>query len=151
MKKICLLCLHALVLALLIGVTASQSQDVPTNSERPDRLRQQLAIALLRTINTAEVVEQTTYGSYSPWQTLRAHHSEYFGQFIAMQRRGLDNANFAEPPEILPGWNLRMNMHPDGQGYDILLRDMTDKKCAYAAVTNENAIIWQSKAIDCEI
>ena len=151
MKKICILCVHALLLVLFIGVTASQSQDVPTTSEKPDRLRHQLAITLLRTINTAEVVEQTTYGSYSPWPTLLAHHSEYFDQFIATQRRSLANANFAEPPEILPGWNLRMNMHPDGQGYDILLRDMTDKKCAYAAVTNENAIIWQSKAIDCEL
>lgn len=44
-----------------------------------------------------------------------------------------------------------MNIHADGQGYDVLLRDMTDKKCGYAAVTNENAVIWQGKTIDCEL
>ena len=44
-----------------------------------------------------------------------------------------------------------MNMHADGQGYEVLLRDMTDKKCGYAAVTDEDAVIRQSKAIDCDI
>lgn len=44
-----------------------------------------------------------------------------------------------------------MNVHVDGQGYDLLLQDMTDKKCGYAAFTDENVIIRRSKWIDCEI
>jgi len=44
-----------------------------------------------------------------------------------------------------------MNVYADGQGYEVLLRDMTDKKCAYAAVTDEDAVIRQSKAINCDI
>lgn len=145
--------LNAVLLMLIPGVLTSQyAQDVPgTGAEKSDPLRHQVAIALLRTINTAEVVDQSTYGSYSSWQTLLSHNQKYFDKFIAWHQQQLPNARFADVPEILPGWNLRMNVHADGQGYDVLLRDMTDKECGYAAVTDENVVIRQSKAIDCEI
>jgi hypothetical protein len=148
-----LVILNVILLMLFPGVLTSQyAQDVPPGPEKSDRLRQQLAISLLRTINTAEVVDQSTYGSYSSWRTLLANNRTYFDKFIAMHRRELPNAQqFADLPEILPGWDLRMNIHADGQGYDLLLRDMTDEKCGYAAVTDENVVIRQSKAIDCEI
>jgi hypothetical protein len=54
-------------------------------------------------------------------------------------------------PEILPGWNLRLHVHADGQGYDVLLKDLGDKNCGYAALTDEDAIIRKSKAIDCPL
>lgn len=44
-----------------------------------------------------------------------------------------------------------MNTHADSQGYDILLRDMTDEKCEYAAITNEDGILCQGKTVDWEI
>ena len=142
----------AAALLVILGVPiAPYAQDHAVDVEKSDQLKRKFAISLLRTINTAEVVDRTKFGSYSSWQTLLTNHSEYFDQFIAMHRRLLPDAHFADPPEILPGWNLRMNIHADGQGYDVLLRDMTVKKCGYAAVTNENAVIWQSKTIDCEI
>jgi hypothetical protein len=142
----------AVLLLLFLGVRTSQyAQDVPTGGEKSDRLRHQLGISLLRAINTTEVVDYGTYGSFSSWQTLLAHHSEYFDQFIAMHRQQLPNAHFADLPEILPVWNLRMNVHADGRGYDVLLRDMTDDKCAYAAVTDENGVIRYSKVYTCEI
>ena len=133
------------LLTLSITVSTSQSaQDVSADAQNSQRLRRQVALSILRTINTAEVVDRSKYGTYSSWQTLLAHYPEYFIQLMP-------NTAFAGEPEILPGWNLRMNIHAGGQGYDILLRDMTDERCAYAAVTNENAIIWQGKAIDCKI
>jgi hypothetical protein len=46
---------------------------------------------------------------------------------------------------------LRLNITADGQGYDVLLEDTTDKNCGYAAVTDERGVIRQSKAIDCQI
>jgi hypothetical protein len=142
----------AILLTLFLGVMTSQNaQDVPRGAANPDWLRRQFAISLLRTINTAEVVDKSTYGSFSTGQTLQAHDATYFEKFIAMHQQQLPNMNFADPPEILPGWSLRLNVHAGGQGYDLLLQDMTDKKCGYAAVTDENAIIRQSKWIDCEI
>jgi hypothetical protein len=44
-----------------------------------------------------------------------------------------------------------MNLRADSQVYDILLRDMIDKKCGHAAITNEDGIMWQGKTVDCEI
>ena len=35
-----------------------------------------------------------------------------------------------------------------GQSYDLLLEDTTDKACGYAAVTDERRVIRQSKAMD---
>ena len=144
--------LSAVLVVLFQGVLTSQyAQDVATDAEKANQLRHAFAISVLRTLGTAEVTEHSTYGSYSPWQTLVAHYSEYFDKFIAMHRQLLTGAHFADPPEILPGWNLRMNIHIDGQGYDVLLRDITDEKCGYAALTDENGVIRQSKAIDCKI
>ena len=144
--------LNSMLFVLFAGVLTSQSahQAVPTDADKSERLRQQFAVSLLRMINTAEVVEHTTYGTYSSWQTLRAHYSENFDQYIALHRQEIPT-NFGDLPEILPGWNLRMSIHADVQGYDVLLLDMTDKKCGYAAITDENAIIRQGKAIDCEL
>lgn len=142
----------AILLMMLPRVMNSQNaQDVSYDAGNSDRPRRELAIALLTTINTAEVVDQSTYGSYSSWQTLLAHNVKYFDKFLAMNRQQPPNTNFADLPEILPGWSLRLNVHADGQGYDLLLRDMTDKKCGYAAGSDENVVIWQSKWIDCEI
>jgi len=144
--------LSTVLLVLFLGVLTSQNaQDAPVGAEKSDRLRHQFAVTLLRTLNTAEAVEHSTYGLYAPWQTLVAHHTEYFDQFIALHRQQLPYRRFGDSPEIAPGWNLRMNMHADGGGYEVLLRDLTDKKCGYAAVTDENGVIRQGKAIDCDI
>jgi hypothetical protein len=100
---------------LFLGVpTAPYAQDDPTGTEKSDRLMRQLAINLLRTINTAEVVDQATYGLYSSWPTLLANNQAYFDKLIAMHRQQLPNVRFADLPEIFPGWNLRMNVHADG-------------------------------------
>jgi hypothetical protein len=63
----------------------------------------------------------------------------------------LAKAPVSSGPELLPGWSLRLNVTTDGQGYDLLLEDTTDKSCGYAAVTDERGVIRQSKAIDCAI
>jgi hypothetical protein len=49
-------------------------------------------------------------------------------------------------PEILPGHNLRFNVHSDGQGYDVLLEDATDKS-GYAALSDERGVIRECKAL----
>ncbi len=144
--------LSSVLLVLFLGVQTPQfAQDTSTGPANADQARRRVALGLLRTINTAEVVELQNYGSYASWQTLLAHQSKYVNEFLTMNYPEEANLQFADVPEILPGWNLRMNMHADGQGYDVLLRDMTDKKCGYAAVTDENAVIRQSKTIDCAI
>jgi hypothetical protein len=140
------------IVLLLSGVVTSQSaQDVGPIANKFDQPRHQTAVALLRTINTAEVVNLSTYGSFSVWQILLAHYQQSFDNFAAMavHEQQIPKSQFAEPPEIMPGWNLRMNVHPDGQGYDLMLQDMTDKKCGSALFTNETTVIWESTALGC--
>ena len=144
--------LSTVLLVLFLGLLTSQfAQGTPTRPEKADQARRQVAIGLLRTINTAEVTYRDTNRQFVMWQTLLSGHPKYFDKFLAIHGLQQSNLDFADAPEILPGWNLRLNVHPDGQGYDVLLRDMTDEKCGYAALTDESGVIRQSNAIDCEI
>jgi hypothetical protein len=49
-------------------------------------------------------------------------------------------------PEILPGWNLRLNVQADGKGYVVLLADTNDKT-GLAWVSDESGVIRNSKYI----
>ena len=136
-------------LLVLFGVQTPQlAQESATPAINAEHARHVLAITFLRAINTAEVSNKFKNGAYDPWQTLVSRQSSYFDKFLKAKGRDL---HFKEAPEVLPGWNLRLNVHTDGQGYDVLLRDITDKNCGYAALTDETGVIRQSKAIDCEI
>jgi hypothetical protein len=138
--------LSAVLLVLFLGVQTPQfAQDASTGPAKADHERRMVAIGLLRTINTAEATYHARNGSFVVWKTLVSDQPKYFDEFQKA------NAYFFDAPEILPGWNLRLNVHLDGQGYDLLLRDMKDEKCGYAALTDESGVIRQSKAIDCEI
>jgi len=140
------------LLVLFLGVLTSQfAQDTPTRPATAEQARRQVAIGLLRTINTAEVTYHAKNGPFVIWQTLLSEQPKYFDRFLAINGLQQSNLHFADAPEILPGWNLRLNVHPDGQGYDVLLRDTTDDKCDYATLTDESGVIRQSKAIDCQI
>ena len=144
--------LNTVSLVLLLGVLTPQfAQDTSTAPANADQARRRVAIGLLRTINTAEVVEHTTYGSYASWQTLLAHQPKYASKFLTMNYPAEANLLFGDMPKILPGWSLRFNVHADGQGYDVRLQSLTDKTCWYAALTDESGVIRQSKAIDYEI
>lgn len=146
---------------VFLGVQTPQfAQDASTDPGKAHE--HQLAISLLRAINTAEATYHSKNGSYGTWQTLLSSEPKYFDNFLARNRYRRETSDsvrlqpifalhFNDPPEILPGWNLRLNVHSDGQGYDLLLTDMRDEKCGYAVLTDENGVIRQSKAIDCEI
>ena len=156
--------LTSLLLVLLVVQTPQFAQN--TSIDAGTAMRHQLAISLLRAIGTAEATYRTENGSYATWQTLLSSYRKYFDEFLARHRGFVVNSGqpdttparslpypiqFNDLPEILPGWNLRLNVHSDGQGFDLLLIDMTDEKCGYAVLTDENGVIRQSKAIDCQI
>jgi hypothetical protein len=134
-----------LLLALFLGVLTPQfAQDTLTNPPRPDLERRAFAVGLLRTINTAEVVELYKYGSYASWQTLLAHQQEDLYECLAGNFPQEVNQRFADMPEILPGYRLRFNVHSDGQAYDVLLEDATDKN-GFAVLSDERVVIRESK------
>lgn len=147
--------LFSIVLVALLITTAKtlRSQNAPHPSSDTDRAKHVMAISLLRGMNTAEAEYKVKHGAYASKNALLAS-DEFKGRGMTWAARNnpqLAHVAFSNGPEILPGWALRLNVTTDGQGYDLLLEDTTDKTCAYAAVTDERGVIRQSKAIDCPI
>jgi hypothetical protein len=136
------------MLASLLGVETLQlAQDAAPSSAKPDQERRSDAIGLLRTIKTAEAEEFINNGSYLSWSALFAHQPKYFNGWIPKFYSENPHEHFRDAPEILPRCNLRLNVHAGGKGYDLMLQDLTDKTCGYAAVTDESGVIGQRKAI----
>jgi len=138
--------LTSLLLVLLVVQTPQFGQDTSTAPGKAHG--HQVAISLLRTIGTAEATYHGENGSYATWQTHLSGYPKQFDEFFARHkvenaRNSVENGSggvvwrpktifinqFNDPPEILPGWSLRLNVHSDGQGFDLLLIDMTDEKC----------------------
>lgn len=147
-----LVILSMVLLVFLLGVQTPQfAQDASSDPERPDVERRATMLGFVRTINTAEVVELSTYGSFASWQTLLAHQQQYLNEWLARFYSEHSKGHFGDMPEILPRLSLRLNVHTDGKGYDVRLQDLTDKTCWYAALSDESGVIRQSKAIDCKM
>jgi hypothetical protein len=95
------------LLALALGTPASQfGQDASTGTEKSDQQNRDRAVGLgfLRAINTAEATDFFKYGSYSSWQTLLVHQSEYSNGWLAKYYSHELNTQFGDPSEILPGF-----------------------------------------------
>jgi hypothetical protein len=133
-----------LLLALFPGVLAPRfPQNISTAPEKPDKEKYNhaLILGLIRTINTAESDEYYAHGAYASWQTLQP---KYLNGWLARFYSQDPNVHFGDLPEILPGWNLRLNVQADGQRYVVLLEDATDKT-GYAALSDERAAIRECK------
>jgi hypothetical protein len=142
--------LGGVLLAMAVPQRA-QSPAAPSSAE--EHARRSVAVNMLRAINTAEYEYREGHGRFVGWAVLVAS-GEFTGRgmhFATLDEPQLGNVQFAKLPEILPGWALRLNVTADGKGYDVLLEDQTDKRCGYAASTDERRLIRQSKVIDCAI
>jgi hypothetical protein len=134
-------------LVFLLGVQTPQfAQDTYTGPTLPDQERLRVAIGLVRTINTAEGVERSTRGSFASWQTLLAHEQDKFNEWLRSFYSRDPNVYFSSTPEILPGWNLRLLLQPDGLGYVVLIEGAKDKN-GYAAVSDERGVIRVCKPL----
>lgn len=134
--------LSTTLLIMVLGILRPQfAQDIPTHSPTPDPDRHARALGLLRTIGTAEFAYKANYGSFASWQTLLSdpEQQRYFNSWL---RR--TNLQFGPMPELLPGRNLRANVHADGQGFDILLEDITAQD-GYALLLTEHGAIRECK------
>ena len=139
--------LNTALLILALGTLASQfAQDAPTGPKKPNLERRSSMVGLVRTINTAEVVEQSTYGSFASWQTLLAHQQEYLNEWLANFYSRDPNVHFGSTAEILPGWNLRLIVPTDGQGWIVLLKDAKDET-GYAVLSDESGVIRECKPL----
>jgi hypothetical protein len=142
-----LVILRTVLLVFLLGVQTPQfAQDTSTGPTQSDQERLRVAIGLVRTINTSEVTERYAYGSFASWQTLLAHRQEYLNEWLSHFYSRDTNVRFGPTPEILPGWNLRLIVQPDGLGYVVLVEDAKDKN-GYAALSDERGVIRVCKPL----
>jgi len=149
MQKKSVLLLSFLAILTLGVVGTLRSQDAPADSAHA---RHSVAVSLLRAINTAEYDYKNKHGAFASKDSLLASE-EFKGRGMAWAARNepqLASAHPSNGPEVLPGWTLRLNLTPDGKGYDVLLEDTADKSCAWAAYTDERGIIRESKPIGCK-
>jgi hypothetical protein len=133
------------VLLVFVCVASQSAHNAPTTTEKLDRHASMLG--LVRTINTLEVTETNQYGSYEPWPILLAHHQEGFNSWLKrFYSSNEPNVQFRDVPEILPEWNLRLNVQADGKGYVLLLNDASDKT-GFAWASDESGIIRECKSL----
>ena len=144
-------CFNA-VLSLSLVASAGSHSSAPTSGVQ-ENARRALAVELLRGINTAELNSKIRHGGYVTWEALMAN-----GDFTAKGSTWLPKGNprfsqlqFSNGAQVLPGWSLRLNISELGKAYDLVLEDLTDKQCGYAAITDERGVIRQGKAIDCQL
>ncbi|HKW32107.1 MAG TPA: hypothetical protein VJN92_03815 [Candidatus Acidoferrum sp.] len=139
-----------LIALLITTVKTVRGQNTPHSSSDTDRAKRVLAVSLLGVINTTELEYKMSHGAYAARDALLAS-DEFKKRGTPWFAKYATNTSFSTGTEVLPGWALRLNVTTDGQGYDLLLEDTTDKTSSYAAVTDERGVIRQSKAIDCAI
>ena len=128
---------------LALGMPTPQFAQDASNQQKALDEEHATLLGLVRTIIGAEVSDSAQYGSFSSWQTLVAHQSDYLSKWLA-QFYWQKNAHFAETPEILPAWNLRLTVQPDGKGFVLVLEDANDKT-GFAALSDERGIIRECK------
>jgi len=134
------------LLVLALGTFVSQfAQNPPTAADKLDR--HAMVLGLVRSINTVEVDELYQYGAYAPWPILLGHRQDAFNGWLKRFYSPEEpNARFSDTLEVLPGWNLRLNVQADGKGYVLLLIDANDKT-GFAWVSDESGIIRECKAL----
>ncbi len=145
-QRIILVTFFLFVLPLGTLAPSHFAQDTSTGAGKRNQQDPEWLFDFIRTINTAEVLEKTGYGSFAPWQTLLEHQQQYLNEWLTGHRSRETNAHFGNLPEILPGWNLRLNAHTDGKGYDLLLEAVGDKN-GYAGISDERGVIRECKLL----
>ena len=143
MKKLQIILSTVLLVSVLGTLAPLFGQDGSTCPDKPDPRKLSIMVGLVRTINTAEVSEQATYGSFGSWQTLLAHQQSLNEWLTSSYSRDPD-VHFGSGPEILPGWNLRLTVQSDG--WVVMLQIEQDKN-GYAVLSDERGVIWACKPL----
>ena len=137
----------ALLLLFALGSHTPQfAQNTSTSVQEPDLERRASMLGLVRAMNTLEGADFSQYGSYQSWKTLRERHRKDLIGWLARFYSREAHVPFGDMPEILPGWNLRLSVDADGQGYVLVLEDTADK-AGYAVLSNELAVIRECQYI----
>jgi hypothetical protein len=121
----------------------------------PDREgeRRSFVINLARALNSAEADYKSKHGAYANWDTLlgMGYFTDTGTKWASSEFPTVAHALYSRGPEIVPGWKLRLRLSNNGNSYDLVLEDVTDPKCGYAAFSDERGLIRQGKFVDCPL
>lgn len=150
MSRIRLLAICLLSVGVMAMVPGSWPQKPSTNSG--ERERRSFAVNLVRAINAAEASHKKKQGVYVDWSTLIAtgDFTETGTKWSPETYPTVAHALYGPGPEIVPGWRLRLTLSNNGNSYDVLLEDVTDPKCGYAAISDERGMVRHGRSVDCE-
>lgn len=115
--------------------------DVAPTAEQQARRRDGVRIA--RLVNTAEASQSGAAGKKYVRQEELAT-----SPYVQKRREGQDafakSLNFKGGEEILPGWELNLDVTADG--YWFMVRDKTDA-CGFAYISNQSGLIYTAEPI----
>lgn len=132
-----------LLFSFLLGFPSRHNaQNTPAQTDNSQHANRSVAIGFLRTINTAEMAYRAKHATFASWPSLLAA-----GSLQTKQPTGRRVLSLVDR-QIPPGWKLRFfNLAVDGQAYDVLLEDTTDKEHRFAVLTDERGVIRECKAL----
>ena len=130
---------------LLVGMlfsspgVAQAQQCLHANTETSDeRQRRSDAVAALRTLNTAQMMNRSIAQRFVDFQELVASAA-----WASMNRSG--KLSTVPGTDLLPGFVLHLTT--DGGRYSISLKDKTDP-CGFTVYTNDQGVIFAGYPID---
>jgi hypothetical protein len=126
------------ILLFFAGIAQAQ-QCLHTNTETPDeRQRRSDAVAALRALNTAQMMNRSTAQRFVDFQELVASAA-----WATMNPSG--RLSSVPGTDLLPGFVLHLTT--DGVKYSISLKDKTDP-CGFTVYTNDLGVIFAGYPID---
>jgi hypothetical protein len=143
------------LLAVSIHVLRGEGQEGATTSPAvPSAERARLAVEIVRYINTAEMDCRLKDGKldenarFFSWDELL--DAPFFGH-MQDQFSQAHGQRFSPGPEIVPGLELRLVVSADGKHYNLWLGQKKDIDCGFAFYSDERGVIYEGKAIGCEV
>ena len=137
--------------------TAGRNQTQPS-SEGPNRQELGAAVNLIRAINTAEMQYKAKHDElFAAWDDLVVSYE--FQEVLALPQcpAEVKNANFKDPSNIMPGWQLRLFVSASGEHYvATLVRGSMGQNvpisvsgCWPALFSDDQGLIRQAVGIGC--
>lgn len=151
MKRLHIVIAIGLITFGLAWGTTAKPQKVTLPSGGREQERRSFAINLARAIQKAEVDYKAKHGTYGNWDSLmgNGYFTSTGTKWASPDFPTVGQALYGSGPEIVPGWRLRLSISNTGNSYDLLLEDVTDPKCGYAALTDDRGRIRQAKSLEC--
>jgi len=129
----------AIGLGICVAGPAYAQQCLHGSDETPEQqARRRQAVTAARVVNT---IQANQPGSAAK-KYLR--HDELAASSGSKQRDSLPSFNFAPGQDVLPGWELKLEVTEDG--YWFMIKDKTDP-CGFAYVSNARGVIYGAEPI----